>query len=101
VRTWLGTFGFVADQVHQRIGTLSGGERARLALALIVHAKPNLLLLDEPTNHLDIDMRAALAEALNGFDGGLVVISHDRTLLRGVVDELFLVADGQVSVFDS
>ena len=100
VRTWLGTFGFVADQVHQRIGTLSGGERARLALALIVHAKPNLLLLDEPTNHLDIDMRAALAEALNGFDGGLVVISHDRTLLRGVVDELFLVADGQVSVFD-
>jgi len=100
VRTWLGTFGFVADQVHQRIGTLSGGERARLALALIVHAKPNLLLLDEPTNHLDIDMRAALAEALNGFNGGLVVISHDRTLLRGVVDELFLVADGQVSVFD-
>ncbi len=99
VRTWLGTFGFVADQVHQRIGTLSGGERARLALALIVHAKPNLLLLDEPTNHLDIDMRAALAEALNGFEGGLVVISHDRTLLRGVVDELYLVADGQVERF--
>lgn len=100
VRTWLGTFGFVAEHVHQRIGTLSGGERARLALALIVHAKPNLLLLDEPTNHLDIDMRAALAEALNGFDGGLLVISHDRTLLRGVVDELYLVADGQVQRFD-
>lgn len=100
VRTWLGTFGFVADQVHQQIGTLSGGERARLALSLIVHARPNLLLLDEPTNHLDIDMRAAIAEALNSFDGGLVVISHDRTLLRGVVDELRIVADGQVERFD-
>ncbi len=100
VRTWLGSFGFVADQVHQEIGTLSGGERARLALSLIVHARPNLLLLDEPTNHLDIDMRAALAEALNGFEGGLLVISHDRTLLRGVVDQLWLVADGQVQGFD-
>lgn len=100
VRTWLGNFGFVADQVHQQIATLSGGERARLALALIVHSRPNLLLLDEPTNHLDIEMRAALAEALNGFDGGLVVISHDRTLLRGVVDELFLVANASVQRFD-
>lgn len=100
VRTWLGSFGFVADQVHQQISTLSGGERARLALALIIHARPNLLLLDEPTNHLDIDMRAALAEALNGFHGGLVVISHDRTLLRGVVDDLWLVADGGVQRFD-
>jgi len=99
-RTFLGGFGFVADQVHQRIGTLSGGERARLALALIVYDKPNLLLLDEPTNHLDIDMRQALADALNGFEGGLVVISHDRTMLRSVVDELYVVARGRVQPFD-
>ena len=99
-RTFLGGFGFLADQVHQRIGTLSGGERARLALSLIVHAKPNLLLLDEPTNHLDIDMRQALASALNGFEGGLVVISHDRTMLRSVVDELYVVARGRVEPFD-
>ena len=99
-RTFLGGFGFSGDRVHQRIGTLSGGERARLALALVVHARPNLLLLDEPTNHLDIDMRAALAEALQGFEGGLVVISHDRTLLRSVVDELHLVARGRLAPFD-
>jgi len=99
-RTFLGGFGFVADQVHQRIGTLSGGERARLALSLIVYARPNLLLLDEPTNHLDIDMRQALADALNGFEGGLVVISHDRTMLRSVVNELYVVARGRVLPFD-
>ncbi len=99
-RTFLGGFGFSGDRVHQRIGTLSGGERARLALSLVVYARPNLLLLDEPTNHLDIDMRAALAEALQGFAGGLVVISHDRTLLRSTVDELLLVAHGRVRPFD-
>ena len=99
-RTFLGGFGFSGDRVHQRIDTLSGGERARLALSLVVYARPNLLLLDEPTNHLDIDMRAALADALQGFDGGLVVISHDRTLLRSVVDELHLVAHGRLAPFD-
>ena len=99
-RGFLGGFGFSGERVHQRVGTLSGGERARLALALVVYARPNLLLLDEPTNHLDIDMRAALADALQGFEGGLVVISHDRTLLRGVVDELMLVAHGRLRPFD-
>jgi len=79
---------------------MSGGERARLALSIIVYAKPNLLLLDEPTNHLDIQMRDALAEALQHYGGALLVISHDRSLLRSVVDDLVLVADGAVDSFD-
>jgi len=99
-RNFLGGFGFQGEQVMQLARTLSGGERARLALALIVYQKPNLLLLDEPTNHLDIDMRQALAEALQGFAGALLVISHDRTLLRSVVDDLWLVADGTLTQFN-
>lgn len=99
-RNFLGGFGFQGDQALQITRTLSGGERARLALALIVYQKPNLLLLDEPTNHLDIDMRLALAEALQSFAGALLVISHDRGLLRSVVDDLWLVADGSLSPFD-
>ncbi len=99
-RTFLGTFGFQGDQALQSAGTLSGGERARLALALIVQARPNLLLLDEPTNHLDITMRQALADALVSFEGALLVISHDRTMLRSVVDALWLVADGDLQPFD-
>ncbi len=99
-RTFLGTFGFQGDQALQKAETLSGGERARLALALIVHSRPNLLLLDEPTNHLDIIMRQALADALVSFEGALLVISHDRTMLRAVVDSLWLVADGSLQPFD-
>jgi len=99
-RNFLGGFGFHGDQALQRAATLSGGERARLALALIVQSRPNLLLLDEPTNHLDIAMRQALADALVSFEGALIVISHDRTMLRTVVDELWLVADTQLTRFD-
>lgn len=99
-RTYLGSFGFVGDQALQSAETLSGGERARLALSLIVQTKPNLLLLDEPTNHLDINMRQALADALVSFEGALLVISHDRTMLRSVVDELWLVADRGLTPFD-
>ncbi len=99
-RTYLGGFGFNGDQALQSAATLSGGERARLALSLIVQARPNLLLLDEPTNHLDINMRQALADALVSFDGALLVISHDRTMLRSVVDELWLVADHDLVPFD-
>ena len=99
-RNFLGTFGFQGDQALQSAGTMSGGERARLALSLIVQARPNLLLLDEPTNHLDITMRQALADALVSFEGALLVISHDRTMLRSVVDSLLLVADGALQPFD-
>ena len=99
-RNYLGGYGFTGDQALQSAKTMSGGERARLALALIVYAKPNLLLLDEPTNHLDIQMRDALAEALQNYGGALMVISHDRSLLRSVVDDLVLVADGAVQPFD-
>ncbi len=99
-RNYLGGYGFTGDQALQSAKTMSGGERARLALALIVYTKPNLLLLDEPTNHLDIQMRDALAEALQQYGGALMVISHDRSLLRSVVDDLVLVADGEVRPFD-
>ena len=99
-RSFLGGFGFEGDRALQKAETLSGGERARLALALIVHARPNLLLLDEPTNHLDIDMRQALADALQLFEGALLVISHDRVMLRSVVDGLWLVSDRGVGPFD-
>jgi ATP-binding cassette subfamily F protein 3 len=99
-RNFLGGFGFHGEQALQSAATLSGGERARLALSLIVQSRPNLLLLDEPTNHLDIDMRQALADALVSFEGALLVISHDRIMLRTVVDSLWLVADGSVAPFD-
>lgn len=99
-RNYLGGYGFTGDQALQSAKTMSGGERARLALALIVYTKPNLLLLDEPTNHLDIQMRDALAEALQHYGGALLVISHDRSLLRSVVDDLVLVSDGSVKPFD-
>ena len=99
-RNYLGGFDFNGDQALQSAATLSGGERARLALALIVQSQPNLLLLDEPTNHLDINMRQALADALVSFEGALLVISHDRTMLRSVVDALWLVADQSLTPFD-
>ena len=99
-RTYLGSFGFRGEQAMQATGTLSGGERARLSLALIVQTQPNLLLLDEPTNHLDIDMRQALADALVSFEGAIVVISHDRIMLRAVVDALWLISRGSLTSFD-
>jgi ATP-binding cassette subfamily F protein 3 len=86
--------------VHQGVGTLSGGERARLVLAMLVWQRPNLLLLDEPTNHLDLATREALSVALNGFEGTVLLVSHDRALLREVCDEFWLVARGTVSPFD-
>ncbi len=100
LRTFLGGFGFSGDKALERVGTFSGGEKARLALAIIAWQKPNLLLLDEPTNHLDIDMRLALSVALQGFAGAMVLVSHDRHLLRSTVDTLALVNAGRVRRFD-
>jgi ATP-binding cassette, subfamily F, member 3 len=100
LRDFLGSFGFQGDAVNSHILRFSGGEKARLVLALIVWQKPNLLLLDEPTNHLDLDMRQALTEALMSFSGALVVVSHDRHLLRSSTDELYLVDGGSVQPFD-
>ena len=100
VRDHLGQFGFRGDRAFQPVARFSGGEKARLTLALIVARRPNLLLLDEPTNHLDIDMRHALNVALQSFEGGLLVVSHDRHLIKTVADTLWLVADGRVTVFD-
>jgi ATP-binding cassette subfamily F protein 3 len=99
-RDFLGGFDFRGDQVTQKVASFSGGEKARLALALIVWQRPNLLLLDEPTNHLDMDMREALAQALVDFEGALVVVAHDRHLLSACTDEWLLVADGRVEPFD-
>jgi ATP-binding cassette, subfamily F, member 3 len=100
LRNFLGQFRFAADMVNQPVGTLSGGEKARLVLAMLVWQRPNLLLLDEPTNHLDLDTREALSMALNEFEGSLMLVSHDRALLREVCDEFWLVADGGVRPFD-
>jgi ATP-binding cassette subfamily F protein 3 len=100
VRDHLGRFGFEGDRAFEPVARFSGGEKARLTLALLVARRPNLLLLDEPTNHLDIDMRHALTVALQGFEGGLVVVSHDRHLIKTVADTLWLVADGKLEVFD-
>lgn len=99
LRNFLGGFDFHGDRALEPIKSFSGGEKARVALALIVWQKPNLLLLDEPTNHLDLEMRHALTMALQSYEGALVVISHDRHLLRNTVDEFYLVADGQVKEF--
>ena len=99
VRDYLGSFAFHGDKVNQTVKSFSGGEKARLVLALIVWQRPNLLLLDEPTNHLDLDMRQALTEALVDYEGSLVVVSHDRHLLRNTVEEFYLVHDKQVEEF--
>ncbi|MCX8617570.1 ABC transporter ATP-binding protein [Gilliamella sp. B2923] len=100
LRNYLGGFDFHGDKVSEPVNTFSGGEKARLVLALIVWQKPNLLLLDEPTNHLDLDMRQALTEALIDFEGALVVVSHDRHLLRSTTDEFYLVHDHKVEPFN-
>jgi len=99
-RNFLGGFGFNGDQALDNIDNFSGGEKARLVLALMVYEKPNLLLLDEPTNHLDIEMRQALTMALQGFEGAIILISHDRHLLKSTCDDLYLVDSGTVSRFD-
>jgi ATP-binding cassette subfamily F protein 3 len=100
MRDFLGTWNFAGERAFESVDGFSGGERARLALALIAWDKPNLLLLDEPTNHLDLDMREALADALADFDGALVLVSHDRHLLGMVCDSFWRVADGVVESFD-
>ena len=100
LRNFLGGFDFRGDMASAAVGRFSGGEKARLTLALLVRARPNLLLLDEPTNHLDIEMREALTEALQDYEGALVVVAHDRHLLRATTDTLWLVTDGKVAPFD-
>ncbi|MEZ0603841.1 ABC-F family ATP-binding cassette domain-containing protein [Paraburkholderia sp. IW21] len=100
LRTFLGTFNFSGDMVHQAVSTMSGGEKARLVLCMIVWQRPNLLLLDEPTNHLDLATREALGMALNEFEGTVMLVSHDRSLLRAVCDEFWLVTKGGVEPFD-
>ncbi len=100
LRNFLGGFGFHGDNALQPVAPFSGGEKARLVLALLVYQRPALLLLDEPTNHLDLEMRLALTMALQEFEGALVVVSHDRYFLRNVSDDLWLVADGKAEVFN-
>ena len=100
LRDFLGNFRFVGEMVHQAVGSLSGGEKARLVLAMLVWQRPNLLLLDEPTNHLDLQTREALSMALNEYEGTVMLVSHDRALLREVCDEFWLVTGGAVKPFD-
>ncbi len=100
LRDFIGGFNFHGDQATEPVGPMSGGEKSRLALALIVWQRPNLLLLDEPTNHLDLEMRHALTLGLQDYEGALVLVSHDRSLLRATADELWLVDEGRVVEFD-
>jgi len=100
LRSFLGMFNFGGDMVKQAVGSMSGGEKARLVLCMLVWQRPNLLLLDEPTNHLDLATREALSVALNEFEGTVMLVSHDRALLRAVCDEFWLVSRGGVSPFD-
>jgi len=100
LRNFLGTFNFSGEMVKQAVGTMSGGEKARLVLCMIVWQRPNLLLLDEPTNHLDLSTREALSVALNEFEGTVMLVSHDRALLRAVCDEFWLVSHGGIEPFD-
>ncbi|PSJ18672.1 ABC-F family ATP-binding cassette domain-containing protein [Nitrosomonas supralitoralis] len=100
LRNFLGRFGLGGDHEDRPVATFSGGEKSRLALAMLAWQKPHFLLLDEPTNHLDLDMRDALTLALEAYTGAVVLVSHDRSLVRAVADELWLVADGQARLFD-
>mgnify|MGYP003327599038 CR=1 FL=1 len=100
LRSYLGQFNFSGDMVKQAVGSMSGGEKARLVLCMIVWQRPNLLLLDEPTNHLDLATREALSVALNEFEGTVMLVSHDRALLRSVCDEFWLVSRGGIAPFD-
>src|SRR6476469_6614146 len=100
LRSFLGTFNFSGDMVKQSVGSMSGGEKARLVLCMLVWQRPNLLLMDEPTNHLDLATREALSMALNEFEGTVMLVSHDRALLRSVCDEFWMVSRGGVEPFD-
>ena len=100
LRDFLGQYRFTGDLATRPVGPMSGGEKARCALALIAWTRPNLLLLDEPTNHLDMETREALTMALSAFEGALVLVSHDRHLLRATTDQLWLVHDGRLGMFD-
>ena len=100
LRTFLGSFSFSGDKATQKVEDMSGGEQARLALAIVAYQKPNLLLLDEPTNHLDLDMREALSLALSTYKGALILVSHDRHLLEAIADKLWLIDNGNVSEFN-
>lgn len=100
LRSFLGAFSFGGDKATQKVEDMSGGEQARLALAIIAYQKPNLLLLDEPTNHLDLDMREALCVALSSYKGALILVSHDRHLLEAIADKLWLIDEGHVGEFD-
>lgn len=100
IRTYLGGFDFTGDKALACVENFSGGEKARLSLALVTWSKPNLLLLDEPANHLDIQMRQALSESLQAFEGAMIIVSHDRHLLAATVEEFLLVSDGTVTPFD-
>jgi len=100
LRDFLAGFGFRGDRVFEPVGPFSGGEKARLVLALVTYLRPNLLLLDEPTNHLDLEMRQALAVALQDYAGAVVLVSHDRHLLRTVADEFYIVHHGRAAAFD-
>jgi len=100
LRTFLGRFGLAGNSEERPVASFSGGEKSRLALALLAWQKPHLLLLDEPTNHLDLDMRDALTLALEEYTGAVVLVSHDRSLVRAVADELWLVADQNAKLFD-
>jgi ATP-binding cassette subfamily F protein 3 len=100
LRSFLGQFNFGGDMVKQAVGSMSGGEKARLVLCMLVWQRPNLLLMDEPTNHLDLATREALSMALNEFEGTVMLVSHDRALLRAVCDEFWMVSRGGVSPFD-
>jgi len=100
IRSYLGGFNFHGDRVLEAVAPFSGGEKARLVLALLIYQKPNLLLLDEPTNHLDLEMRHALAMALQEYEGAMILVSHDRHLLRSVSDQFLLVDEGSVKPFN-
>lgn len=100
LRKYLGGFAFSGDKVTEAVGTFSGGEKSRLSLAMIVYQKPNLLLLDEPTNHLDLEMRNALSIALQEYEGAMLLVSHDRFLLRSTTDSLYLIANQKLEAFD-
>lgn len=100
LRTYLGSFGFTGTRVNESVKNFSGGEKSRLALALIIWLRPNLLLLDEPTNHLDLEMRQALSMALQEYQGAMILVSHDRFLVRSTVDQLYLVANGELQNFE-